>query len=438
MKRIKILLIGVLTSLLLPGFVNAANASISVKTNGSAVVGNTITATVTVSSSSPMGSWQFLINYDNSKLKLTGGATSVADYTTRASGVKSKSYTLKFQALKSGSASINVGSYLVYALDESKMNVSVKSATVNLKTQAEIEASYSKNANLKSLGVEGYSISPGFSKDVLEYSLEVENDVEKVNIVGGVEDSTAKVTGLGEIELNEGTNKIEIVVTAQKGNINKYILTITRKELDPISVKIDNLDYTIVRKSDALPSYQTFIVDSITYEENEIPVLKNDQYTLVGVKDNEGNVSTYLFENGKIIRKYIEIKSNLFNVYPLDLVKDKNLSFLSTTKIIIDGLTIDAYKINESDNVIIYGYNVDSNEKGYFLFDTKNKVVSPYDEKITESLNKVINNYKYILFASLGIIVLLLLLLIFKRKKNGVKKEKKQKNKKEEKTIVNE
>ena len=55
MKKIKVLLVGILTSLLLPGFVNAANASISVKTNGSAVVGNTITATVTVSSSSPMG-----------------------------------------------------------------------------------------------------------------------------------------------------------------------------------------------------------------------------------------------------------------------------------------------------------------------------------------------------------------------------------------------
>lgn len=438
MKKIKVLLIGILTSLLLPGFVFASNASISVKTNGSAVVGNTITATVTVSSSSPMGSWQFLINYDNSKLKLTSGATSVADYTTSASGVKSKSYTLKFQVLKSGSASINVGSYLVYAIDESKMNVSVKSATVNLRTQAEIEASYSKNANLKSLGVENYSISPGFSKDVFEYSLEVENDVEKVNIVGAVEDSTARVSGLGEVELTEGTNKIEVVVTAQKGNTNKYTLTITRKELDPINVKIDDLDYTIVRKSDALPSYQTFTIDKITYEDNEIPVLKNDQYTLIGVKDNEGNVSTYIFEDGKITRKYIEIKSNLFSVYPLDLVKDKNLSYLGTTKITIDGLTIDAYKINGSDNVIIYGYNVDSNEKGYFLFDTKNKVVSEYDEKITESLNKIVNNYKYILFASLGIIILLLILLIFKRKKNGVKKEKKQKDKEEEKTIVNE
>ena len=34
MKRIKILLVGLLTSLLLPGLVNAASASITVKTSG--------------------------------------------------------------------------------------------------------------------------------------------------------------------------------------------------------------------------------------------------------------------------------------------------------------------------------------------------------------------------------------------------------------------
>ena len=65
MKRIKILLVGLLTSLLLPGLVNAASASITVKTSGSAVVGNTITATVTLSSSTPMGSWQYLMTIQN-------------------------------------------------------------------------------------------------------------------------------------------------------------------------------------------------------------------------------------------------------------------------------------------------------------------------------------------------------------------------------------
>ena len=419
MKRIKILLVGLLTSLLLPGLVNAASASITVKTSGSAVVGNTLTATVTLSSSTPMGSWQYLISYDNSKLKLISGETSVADYTTSASGVKSKSYTLKFQALKSGSASINVGSYLIYAIDESKMSVTVKSATVNLRTQAEIEASYSKNAYLKSLGVEGYSISPAFSKETYEYTLEVENDVEHVNITGGVQDSTARVNGLGSVDLTEGANKFEIVVTAQKGNTLKYTINIERKELDPISVDIEGGNYTIVRKSDALPSMTTFTVGTATYGDVEIPALVNDDLTLIGLKNNDGEVSVYIYENGKITKKYIELKSNLMVVNPIDLVESKNLSFLKKTNIEINGLKVDAYKVEGSNNLIIYGYNLETKEKGYYLFNTKDSTIYPMDENITESLNGLLNNYRYVIFACLGVIVLLLIILIFKRKKKS-------------------
>lgn len=423
MKRIKILLVGLISVFLLPGFVNAANASISVKTNGSAVVGNTITATVTVSSSTPIGSWQFLISYDNTKLKLVSGETSVADYTSSTSGIKSKSYTLKFQALKSGSASINVGSYLVYALDESKMSVSVKSATVTLRTQAEIEASYSKNAYLKSLNVDGYQLN--FNKETYEYNLEVENEVEKVNISGSVEDKTAKVNGLGEVSLIEGMNKFEIVVTAQKGNTLTYKININRKELDPISVNFDNKEYFIVRKSDLLINYSTFTLGTTLYEETEIPALINDNLTLIGLKDSDGNIENYIYENGKIIKKYVELKSNIFNIQPLDLLESKYLSYLKKNTIEVSGVKIDCYKIEQSDNVIIYGYNVESKEKGYYLFNKKSGNVSLYDEKINESLNSLVTNYKYVIFSCLGIIVLLVILLIFKKRKQPKEKKKK-------------
>ena len=430
MKRIKVLLVGLFTSLFLPSLVNAANASITVKTNGSAVVGNTITATVTLSSSTPMGSWQYLISYDNSKLKLISGETSVADYTTSASGVKSKSYTLKFQALKSGSASINVGSYLVYALDESKMSVSVKSATITLRTQAEIEASYSKNAYLKNLAIEGYSITPAFNKETYEYTLEVPNDVERVNITGGVEDSTARVSGLGTVDLTEGANKFEIVVTAQKGNTLKYTINIERKELDPINVEIDGINYTIIRKNDALPSMTTFTIGTTSYEGTEIPALVNDTYTLIGLKNPDGKVSVYIYENGKITKKYIELKSNLIYVNPIDLVESKSLSFLKKTTIEINGLKVDAYKVEGSNNFVIYGYNLETKEKGYYLFNSKDSTIFPMDENITESLNGLVNNYRYVIFACLGIIILLLILLIFKRKKK-TKVEKKKDEKSE-------
>lgn len=431
MKRIKILLVGLISVFLLPGFVNAANASISVKTNTSTViVGNTVTATVTLSSSESIGSWQFLISYDNTKLKLISGETSVADYTTSASGVKSKSYTLKFQALKSGSASINVGSYAVYAMDESKMNVSVKSANITIKTQAEIEASYSKNAYLKSLNVDGYELN--FNKETYEYNLDVENDVEKVNISGSVEDKTAKVNGLGEVSLIEGVNKFQILVTAQKGNTLTYTININRKELDPINVSFNNKEYTIIRKSDLLINYSTFTSSTTTYEDTEIPALVNDKLTLIGLKDSDGNINDYIYENGKIIKKYVELKSYVSYVQPLDLKESKNFSYLEKIKVQIEEDYIEGYKIKNSNNIIIYAYNVESKESDYYLLNTKTSNVSIYDEFINESLNELVTNYKYIIFALLGVIVILIILLIFKRKKTKKEKVKKDKKKKED------
>lgn len=418
MKKIRYALCALVMFLIAPFVVNAANAKIAIKTNSTAVVGNTITVTVTVSSSTPIGSIHYLINYDNSKLKLVSGATSDTWVVETAAGVKSKNFVLKFQALKSGSTSINIGSYQVVSYsDNSSMSVSTSNATINLRTQAEIEASYSKNANLKSLGVEGYSISPAFNKGTYEYTLEVENDVEHVNITGGVEDSTARVNGLGSVDLTEGANKFEIVVTAQKGNTLKYTINIERKELDPISVDIEGGNYTIVRKSDALPSMTTFTVGTTTYGDVEIPALVNDYLTLIGLKNSDGEVSVYIYENGKITKKYIELKSNLIYVNPIDLVESKGLSFLKKTNIEINGLKIDAYKVEGSDNLIIYGYNLETKEKGYYLFNTKDSTIFPLDENVTESLNGLVNNYKYVIFACLGVIVLLLILLIFKRKK---------------------
>ena len=99
------------------------------------------------------------------------------------------------------------------------------------------------------------------------------------------------------------------------------------------------------------------------------------------------------------------------------MVESKGLSFLKKTNIEINGLKIDAYKVEGSDNLIIYGYNLETKEKGYYLFNTKDSTIFPLDENVTESLNGLVNNYKYVIFACLGVIVLLLILLIFKRKK---------------------
>ena len=85
-----------------------------------------------------------------------------------------------------------------------------------------------------------------FNKDTNEYSIEVPNGTEKVNIKTSLEDTKAKVSGDGEVSVSEGTNKLEVKVTAENGNERVYIINVTVKELDPIEVTVDkknNLSY---------------------------------------------------------------------------------------------------------------------------------------------------------------------------------------------------
>ena len=51
--------------------INAASGKITISTNkSSATVGSTINATITISSGSPLGAWEWVIEYDKIKLKL--------------------------------------------------------------------------------------------------------------------------------------------------------------------------------------------------------------------------------------------------------------------------------------------------------------------------------------------------------------------------------
>lgn len=415
MKRIKNLLLAIVISILfIPNVVNAASANISIKTSGKAVVGNTITATVTVSSGTNMGSWQFLVSYDTSRLKLVSGQTSVADYTTSAAGVKSKSYTLKFQALKSGNAAINVGSYLVYAIDESQMSVATKNASVKIMTQAELEATYSKDNNLKSLSVEGYEITPEFNKDTLEYAATVPSTVDKINIIANKNDSTASVEGAGEKEVVEGSNPFEIVVTAQNGSTKTYKLVVTVEDINPIELTIDGKKYSVVKRQDNLEKPTGFDETTVKISEFDIPGFKSEtlDITLVGIKDEEGKISLAIYEDGKY-KEYKELNSNQITLYLLDLPKNNDYS---KTTIKINGKEVEVYKYNKKSKYsLVYGKNVETGKEDYYMYDEVEGTFQRYNEEQLEELNEQLNNYLYVIYAFSGCLGLIFLCFIISK-----------------------
>lgn len=80
----------------------------------------------------------------------------------------------------------------------------------------------SPNNKLASLSVNGYSLTPAFNTDTLEYDVVVSGDTTSVTIDAAVKDGTASVSGTGTFSLQAGVNTFPIVVTAQNGQQRTY------------------------------------------------------------------------------------------------------------------------------------------------------------------------------------------------------------------------
>ena len=420
-KKISLFVIG-LFLLLMPTAVFASNARIDVNASSTAILGNNISVTVKLSSSSSIGSWQVDLGYDKNMLKLvSSGAENGGSYmaNTIANGTKSKTYTFTFKTLAKGTTTISAKSFLLYDYDTMQtMNTSTSSATVNIKTKEEIEASYSDNANLKSIEVVNYSLSPDFNKNTKEYSVEVENDVTSVTINATKEDSKASVKGTGTFDLVEGNNKYEIIVTAQKGNTTTYVVNVYRKELDPIKVNFNNKEYSVVRKIDELKELDAFNPITINYEGTDVPALESEvtKIKLLGLKDTSGNIIMVIYDSNKLVKEYIELSGILVKVVPEELKESDEFKYYIKNKVKINGYELEGYLLNnDSKEIIFYGLDILTGKKNYYRYNKDDESIQLYDNELGANLNEKLQNYKYVIYGLIGLCSFLLLIAIFKR-----------------------
>jgi len=433
MKKIKLLLLTFLGIILLPSLVNAASGSIKVTSANTVVIGNKVTVTVTLSSGVNIGSWEMNLNYDKSYLQLTN-ATSEAGGTIMAnssSGVKSKKYTYTFKTLKTGSTKVSIGSYLVYAYDDmSELSISAGSQTIRIITQEELEASYSKDNNLKSLTVEGYEITPEFNKNTLEYSVSVPEGTKEIKVTASPSDRKSSVSGDGVITVNEGTNTVSITVKAENGSEKVYTLLVNVIDENPINVIIDKKNYTVNKIRENYLCPLLYSETTIRINEFDIPACVNEKinYTLVGLKDEAGEVKSFRYNNGKY-KSYKELVGTTIKL--INEAYGKEVEGLIKSKIKIDGTEYDAYKFSDdSKYYVIYGINVENGDKGLYVYDSINKTFSGYDTEYITYLKEQNKIYLYVIIA-FGCSLLLSLICIISLSK-GKKKIKKKLEKKED------
>ncbi len=445
MKRIKKIFMAMLIGLLFPRIVNAASGSINIASSSTVVVGNKVTVTVTISSGTKMGSWQMSLNYDKSYLQLTNstardGGTFMIDY-AEDPGVLKKTYTFTFKTLKSGTTKLSVDGYRAYvSSDLSALSLSANTKQIRIITQAELEASYSKNNNLSALEVEGFTLTPEFKTDILEYSVVVPENTKEVNIKATVQDKRASVNGIGTQAVNPGANKFSVVVRAQSGAEKTYVINVEVKDENPINVTVNGKNYTVVKIKENLPAASLYTETTININGFEIPAYKNDNtnLVLVGLKDEEGNISLYIYNKDKNeYQEYNEIGVNKITIYPL--TSNEEIKGYKKDTITINGVKVDGYYYTkDSDYVIIYGINVETGDKGFYMYDKKMQSLIKYNDEYIIDLNKKIELYSYIIIGFSGVFILMIIIMIALAKKRSGKQKKQKPIEKEIKKNVDE
>ena len=402
MKRIKYLSIILLSFFSLPYIVKADAVDFYASAT-SITVGNCMS--VTVKNNDAMGLYS--ITSDNSYV-LAGGGNG--DFKA-PSGI---SETYQFCGNQTGSATVwfTPSNMTIYSSEQYYKNR--KSVTVYVNPKRVIVLS--DNNNLKSLGIDGTSISPEFNSDTLDYTAMVEAGTTKINITASADDDSASIDGIGEKDVVEGDNDFDITVTAENGATKTYKLKVTVKEYDPVTVKIDKSNYTVVRNKKNLTPPENYEETTIKIGNEEVPAYKGKitNYTIVSMKDSNGKQNWYVKNKDKYVL-YKEYKFGSTKLYVMEL--DKIPNGYKKTTIDYNKEKIIAYKNDEkSPYALIYGMNVETGKKHIYMYEEKEGSVQIYNSNYISS-NETDIYLKILLATSIALIISLVVIVIMKNKK---------------------
>ena len=137
--------------------------------------------------------------------------------------------------------------YLSVGENTFNIEVTATDGSSTIYTIKVIRKEASNNNYLDDLYIDGYDISPTFNKDINKYTLEVNENTNKINIKTETSDERAKVKGDGNITLATGINNLTIEVEAENKDVREYVIEVTRlngtSSLNDLKIEGYNLNF---------------------------------------------------------------------------------------------------------------------------------------------------------------------------------------------------
>ena len=393
MKRIKYLIF-MFVVMFMGGIVVNAAPSYSFSTSTSSVEnGKKVTATVTLKN---VAAWNVRIT---SSGNTNGCSQSFADATGNG-GNTTKTLSVTCKATSLGAIGFTLSGDVT---SSDGANISVSG---NKRVSVVEPRPLSQNNYLASITVGDYELTPTFDEEVSEYSVTVPSTVNEVKIDAKAKDRYASLTGTGTFEVVEGSNSFKIVVTAENGATKEYTVNVIVEDLNPIVIKINGQDYTIVKNIKNITAPELFTASETTIGDTTVPAFVSDvsDFVLVALKDSEGK-SFFAIKDGDNYILYRTITIGNLILFMMD--KDCPFEYFEKETITVGDYEIDAYhSINSSDYYLIYGINMATGNEEWYKYDTKESTLQRYENNTEIELKKDLKQYFIVILIFGGSLIL--------------------------------
>lgn len=396
MKKFASIILSIMSLFIFPYVVDADTATISYDGKSSAYRDSNFVVKLNVSGNN-IASISGVVTYDATYLELVSvnglfqfnkNGNKVAYLNTDGNYLKrtTTGLNLTFKALKNGSTTVGFDNAKATHANE-VMDVSVSSKRITIVDPP------SNNNYLSNLTTNQGNIN--FNKNTTNYSLNVESDVTQISINATAEDSKAKVSGTGNINLNYGKNTIKVIVTAEDGSQKTYTITVNRKDNrstnnDLSSLSISNGKLSPNFKKD-VTSYNMEVPFSVS--RLDIKAVADDSKSKVSIANNElvaeaiTDVKIIVTaENGSTKTYVIKVKRGKDPNKPLS-----NNNYLASLSV-NNGILSPVFNKDKTNYVVYLPFEIDSIEIAALVEDTTYatlKVDSP------NSLNVGTNTYTF-------------------------------------------
>ncbi|MBP5331440.1 MAG: cadherin-like beta sandwich domain-containing protein [Lachnospiraceae bacterium] len=198
------------------------------------MVGDTVAISLTIEGDVIPGIFEGYISYNSDVLEYVSGPDCIAggEGTLRISDMGygsdtlARKYEMQFKASKMGTCDFSMrGTPEVYEADLGYlMSVSVGKLSIEVKAASKA----SSDATLGLMRINPGELSPAFSASVFEYTVFVPYEVTEIYVSASPNDPTATVKIEGNTGLNVGQNRILVLVTAENGDVKKYVIYAAR------------------------------------------------------------------------------------------------------------------------------------------------------------------------------------------------------------------